>query len=61
MILLVADLMELKADPEATAWGYILEAKWTPNEDLRLRSSSSRERCAREIGLWQGQLMVASD
>jgi translation initiation factor IF-2 len=30
MILLVADLMELKADPEATAWGYILEAKMDP-------------------------------
>ncbi len=30
MILLVADLMELKADPEAPAWGYILEAKMDP-------------------------------
>jgi translation initiation factor IF-2 len=30
MILLVADLIELKADPEATAWGYILEAKMDP-------------------------------
>jgi len=27
MILLVADLMELKADPEAPAWGYILESR----------------------------------
>lgn len=30
MILLVADLMELKADPQAPAWGYILEAKMDP-------------------------------
>lgn len=30
MILLVADLMELKADPEAPAWGYILESKMDP-------------------------------
>jgi translation initiation factor IF-2 len=30
MILLVADLAELKADPEAPAWGYILEAKLDP-------------------------------
>jgi translation initiation factor IF-2 len=29
-ILLVADLMELEADPEAPAWGYILEAKMDP-------------------------------
>ncbi len=30
MILLVADLMDLKADPEAPAWGYILESKMDP-------------------------------
>ncbi len=30
MILLVADLMELKADPEASPWGYILESKMDP-------------------------------
>ncbi|MFN3421405.1 MAG: translation initiation factor IF-2, partial [Armatimonadota bacterium] len=30
MILLVADLMELKADPEAPPWGYILESKMDP-------------------------------
>ena len=30
MILLVADLMELKANPEATAWGYILESRKDP-------------------------------
>ncbi len=30
MILLVADLKELKADPEAPPWGYILESKMDP-------------------------------
>ncbi len=30
MILLVSDLMELKSDPEAPAWGYILESKMDP-------------------------------
>lgn len=30
MILLVADLMELKANPKATAWGYILESRKDP-------------------------------
>jgi translation initiation factor IF-2 len=30
MILLLADLLDLKADPEAPAWGYILEAKMDP-------------------------------
>ncbi len=30
MILLVADMAELKADPAAPAWGYILEAKKDP-------------------------------
>ena len=30
MILLVADMMELKANPEATAWGYILESRKDP-------------------------------
>jgi len=30
MILLVADMMELKANPKATAWGYILESRKDP-------------------------------
>lgn len=30
MILLVADMRELKADPNAPAWGYILESKMDP-------------------------------